>query len=491
MLFTTFDFSIFILIAFILYWIIPQGRLKLQNLFLLIAGYIYYGWWDWKCLLLLIALSSFNFFLGFQMVNLKNQVHRLMFLYAGLIINIGNLLLFKYFNFFIESMVVFLTGIGLKPSFATLKIILPVGISFYTFLSLSYLIDIYKKRLIPPRNIIDVLLSLSFFPVIMAGPIHRPVSLLPQIQRQRQFTRSRAVDGLRQILWGLFMKVVVADQVGEYVDKAFTHLASTTGATFLIAMVCYAIQIYADFSGYSNMAIGIGKLFGFDLMKNFNNPYFAKDISDFWKRWNISLTTWFRDYVFLSVAYRVSAHIKKDRVWMIKTDHVIYITGISVTWFLTGLWHGARLTFIIWGLIHGLFLVIHHIQKKPRKSLLRRFHIKDNSLAVKIPERIITLGVVLLAWIFFRAESTGQAITLIHRIVSGSFFRIPELLPVPVFLLTVFAFVFEWQTRDHDHVLAGTGLAWPRLYRWSLYYSLLFAVIYFSGRGQQFIYYQF
>jgi len=256
--------------------------------------------------------------------------------------------IFKYFNFFINSFIDLAAVIGYDLPESTTKIILPLGISFYTFLSVSYLIEIYRKNLKADRNIFHVLLTLGFFPIILAGPIQRPISLLPQISARREFNYNQAVDGLRQILWGLFVKVVVADNLAVEVDNIFKNVTDAGGSTLFLGIVLYSVQIYADFSGYSNMAIGAAKLFGINLMRNFAYPYFARDITEFWKRWHISLTTWFRDYIFLPLSFNISWKIKTEKVLLIKSDHFIYITAGIVVWFLTGLWHGANYTFIIW-----------------------------------------------------------------------------------------------------------------------------------------------
>ncbi len=330
---------------------------------------------------LLVLLSLANYFIGIQIE--KNETNRKgkFWLISGLIANIGVLGVFKYFNFFIDGFINLVSLVGYDLPRSTTKIILPLGISFYVFLSLSYIIDIYKKNLNANRNIIEVLLALSFFPIILAGPIQRPVSLLPQITKRREFNYSQAVDGLKQILWGLFVKVVIADNLAVFVDDFFLNYSNYSGSTLLLGAIFYSIQIYADFSGYSDMAIGIAKLFGFSLMRNFAYPYFSRDITEFWKRWHISLTTWFRDYVFLPISFTVSWRIKGEKILFIKTDLFIYIVASTITWFLTGLWHGANYTFIIWGLIHGFFLIVYRIQKNPRKKLFKRIGITNNHIA--------------------------------------------------------------------------------------------------------------
>ena len=338
MSFNSIEFAIFLPIVFIAYWLLKNKNLRYQNILLLIASYVFYGWWDLRLLSLLIILSVSNYLIGIY-IN-KNEIDRKRknWMIAGLVINLGVLVIFKYFNFFIDSFIDLLSLAGYNLPRSTTKIILPVGISFYVFLSLSYILDIYKRTLNADKNIIEVLLSLGFFPIILAGPIQRPSTLIPQISQKREFNYDQTFDGLGQILWGLFVKVVIADNLALYADDFFHNYSNYSGSTLLLGAVFYTIQIYADFSGYSNMAIGVAKLFGFSLMRNFAYPYFSRDITEFWKRWHISLTTWFRDYLFLPLSFAVSWKIKGSKVFYIKTDLFIYIVASTVTWFLTGLW---------------------------------------------------------------------------------------------------------------------------------------------------------
>ena len=310
MVFNSVEFAVFLPIVFGLYWIIVSKNLKQQNILLVITSYIFYGWWDWRFLFLLILLSLANYFIGLEIDKNQEGIKGKTWFIFGLVINLGVLGLFKYFNFFIDSFIDLISLIGYNLPRSTTKIILPLGISFYTFLSLSYLIDIQRKTLKANKNLEEVLLALSFFPIILAGPIQRPVSLLPQIGKKREFNYAQAADGLKQILWGLFTKVVIADNLAVLVDELFLNYSDYSGSTLFIGAIFYSIQIYADFSGYSDMAIGIAKLFGFSLMRNFAYPYFSRDITEFWKRWHISLVTWFRDYVFFPISFSVSWRLK-------------------------------------------------------------------------------------------------------------------------------------------------------------------------------------
>lgn len=291
------------------------------------------------------------------------------------------------------------------------------------------------------------------------------------------------------------MKMIIADQCGSYVDIVFANPVTQTGSALLFGVLMFTIQIYSDFAGYSNMAIGIGKLLGFDIMQNFAYPYFARDIKEFWKRWNISLTTWFRDYVFLPVAFSVSKKLKSEKFLGIKSELVIYASGITVTWILTGLWHGANYSFIVWGLIHGIMLFSYHLISKPRKKILKKLGIRNNSRGIVVAETLFTLGIVMIAWIFFRAGSLPSAYTIVSRIFTTPMFTstnlnlIPEIFPLLAFILLFF--IIEWSGRNHEYGIAGFGLKWPRFFRWAVYFSLILAVFLFSAEKQQFIYFQF
>jgi len=491
MIFNSIEFAIFLVIVFFLYWFVTYKNLRVQNSLLLLASYVFYGWWDWRFLFLLISLSVANYFIGIRIDKNTLKKWRKIWLIAGLILNLGILGVFKYYNFFVDSFIDLFSHLGYTIPASTTKIILPLGISFYVFISLSYILDIYKNTLSANRNIIEVLLALGFFPIILAGPIQRPSSLLPQIARKREFNYAFAVDGIRQILWGLFVKVVIADSLAHYVDEIFTNYAGYTGSTLLVGVVLYTVQIYADFSGYSDMAIGTAKLFGFNLMRNFKYPYFSRDIKEFWQRWHISLTTWFRDYLFLPLSFSVSYRIKSERVLLIKPDFFIYIFASAITWFLTGLWHGANYTFIIWGIIHGSFLIIYHLQRNPRKRLLKKIGIDNNNLIIVIAETIITLTVIMIAWVFFRAESINQALEYLTGILSKSLITVPEVLPGKTILLIFFFLLIEWFQRNEQHALYINNKFRSRIIRWGIYYVLILLIIFLGGDHKEFIYFQF
>ncbi|OFY49205.1 MAG: hypothetical protein A2Y87_04220, partial [Bacteroidetes bacterium RBG_13_46_8] len=487
--FNSLAFAIFLPVVFILYWYVVNKNLKIQNILLLLASYFFYGWWDWRFLILLIAISVFNYFTGILIDKDETGKTRGKWLALGLLVNLGMLCVFKYYNFFIDSFIDLVSLFGYNLSRSTTRIILPLGISFYTFLSLSYILDIYKRNLKAHRNILEVLLSLSFFPIILAGPIQRPSTLLPQIARKREFNYPGAGDGLKQILWGLFVKTVIADNLAPSVDTIFKNYADHSGSILLIGAILYAIQIYADFSGYSNIAIGTGKLFGFNLMQNFAYPYFGRDISEFWKRWHISLTTWFRDYLFLPLSVTISRGIKKEKVGFVKADLFIYIVASAVTWFLTGLWHGANYTFIVWGLIHGFFLILYQWQKQPRKKLFKKIGIKNSNSFVVFFETILTVFIVLLAWIFFRSDSIAQSFAYLGKMFSTPVFEIPSGMIIMNLFWVALLLIAEWIQRDKQHALQFGKF--PVYARWAVYYALVILIIFMGGKQETFIYFQF
>jgi alginate O-acetyltransferase complex protein AlgI len=489
MIFNSLAFAIFLPVVFFLYWFVAKRNLKVQNILLLLASYFFYGWWDWRFLFLLIGLSLLNYFIGIQIDKDESGKTKGLWLALALLVNLGVLCVFKYYNFFIDSFIDLLSFFGYTLPRSTTQIILPLGISFYTFLSLSYILDIFKGNLKAHRNSMEVLLSLSFFPIILAGPIQRPSTLLPQIVKKREFDYSGATDGLKQIVWGLFVKTVIADNLAPSVDNIFKNYADFSGSTLLIGAILYAVQIYADFSGYSNIAIGTGKLFGFTLMQNFAYPYFARDISEFWKRWHMSLTTWFRDYLFLPLSVAVSRGIKKEKVGFIKADLIIYILASAVTWFLTGLWHGANYTFIVWGMIHGFFLILYQWQKQPRKQLFKKMGIKNSNSFVVFFETILTLFIVLLAWVFFRSDSISQSFAYLHRLFSPSLFELPSGLFKTGLIWGAVFMVAEWIQRDKQHALQFEKL--PVYVRWLAYYAILFLIFNKGGQQETFIYFQF
>lgn len=400
----------------------------------------------------------------------------------SLAVNLGLLGLFKYYNFFITSFTETLAYWGYKWDAWTLKIILPIGISFYTFHGISYVIDIYKDRIKAEKNWINYALFVSFFPLLVAGPIERATHLLPQIKKKRVFSYEKTVDGLRQILWGLFKKVVIADQCAKYVNIIFNTSADYAGSTYLLGAFLFSFQIYGDFSGYSDIALGTARLLGIDLLKNFNFPYFSRDIAEFWRRWHISLSSWFKDYLYLPLG--------GSRGGMIKT-----IRNTLIIFLVSGFWHGANWTFIIWGLLNAVFIMPSIMLKTNRQNLDivakgRRFPTIKDGLSIGM-----TFGLTTFMWLFFRAENLTYALHYVTKICSPSVFTLPifptiRLLPPTIALIVAFI-IIEWRGREQPYALADLGLKRPRSIRWTLYCLMIFAIFLFSGTEQQFIYFQF
>jgi D-alanyl-lipoteichoic acid acyltransferase DltB (MBOAT superfamily) len=482
MLFNSIDFAIFLPIVFILYWFVTNKHLKIQNLLLLIASFIFYGWWDWKFLTLIAFSTLVDFTIGVLLSNELNQNKRKVLLWISIILNLGFLGFFKYFNFFIENFVEAFSFFGMPIQGSSLNIILPVGISFYTFQTMSYTIDVYKKKLEPTHDIIAFAAFVSFFPQLVAGPIERATNLLPQFYKKRQFDYSKAVDGMRQILWGLFKKIVIADNCAEYANLIFNNSDDYNGSTLLLGALFFTFQIYGDFSGYSDIAIGTSRLFGFDLMQNFAFPYFSRDIAEFWRRWHISLSTWFRDYLYIPLGG------SKGSTWMkVKNTFIIFI--------VSGFWHGANWTFVVWGALNAIYFLPLLLTNKNRNNLEI---VAKGSYLPTFKELLLmlsTFGLTVLAWIFFRAENLRHAFSYISEILSSSLFSVPKFSGMKesftiVVLVAIFIFV-EWMGRESQHALQKVVNQLSRGYRYGLYYSIIFAIIWFGAKEQQFIYFQF
>ena len=444
---------------------------------MLSASYLFYGWWDWRFLGLIFCSSVIDYFLGLKIHRL-NPEKRKLWLYVSLLVNLGFLGFFKYYNFFVEEFFELFSHAGLDFEYSTLNIILPVGISFYTFQTLSYTIDIYRGKLKPTNDFIAFLSFVSFFPQLVAGPIERASNLLPQFTKARQFNEHKAIDGMRQILWGLFKKVVIADNCATIVNDIFASSDTCSGSTLLLGAVLFAFQIYGDFSGYSDIAIGTARLFGFNLMKNFNFPYFSRDIAEFWRKWHISLSTWFRDYVYIPLGgSRVESRSK-----MIRNVFIVFL--------VSGFWHGANWTFIVWGLFNALLFLPLLLMKKNR---INTDVVADTSFFPSLLEfaRIIkTFLLVSFAWIIFRAESLSQVVEIFQSIFSSTLFSIPSVLPVKLFLLIIIFISFEWVQRKKEHGLELTNFANTPI-RILIYITFCVLVIRFLGSSNNFIYFQF
>lgn len=400
MLFNSISYLVFLPLVFALYWLVNRRSLSLQNILLLVSSYVFYAFWDWRFLFLLIFSTALDYCTGLLMHDAPNKKVKTIWFWISVGINLGFLGVFKYYNFFAESLSVAVEKVGFHASFWTLEVILPVGISFYTFHGLSYVIDIYKNRIEPERNIVTYSLFVSYFPLLVAGPIERATHLLPQIKKPRVFNYAQAIQGVKQIVWGLFKKVVVADNCAFFVNQIFENTGNYNGIELWMGMILFSFQIYGDFSGYSDIALGTSKLFGIDLLRNFNFPYFSRDIADFWRRWHISLSSWFRDYVYIPLGGSQGSKAKQLR-------------NVAVIFLLSGFWHGANWTFIFWGLIHALLFIPLLLFNKNRSSL------NESAYDLKAFFKIITTFLLVsVAWIFFRSDSISDAFHYLSGMVN-------------------------------------------------------------------------
>ena len=478
MLFNSLSFFLFLPLVFALYWWVNKKSLQLQNGLLLLASYFFYACWDWRFLFLLLFSTALDYFTGIQMAEAKNQGNKKFWFWLSIIVNLGFLGVFKYYNFFADSFVEALAGMGFQANFWTLKVILPVGFSFYTFHGLSYVIDIYKGRIEPERNIITYSLFVGFFPLLVAGPIERATHLLPQIKKRRKFNYEIAVDGLRQILWGLFKKIVIADNCAQYVNTIFNNAADYSGSTLVVGAVFFAFQIYGDFSGYSDIAIGTARLFGIDLLRNFAFPYFSRDIAEFWRRWHVSLSSWFRDYLYIPLGG------SKGGTW-------IKVRNIFVIFLVSGFWHGANWTFIIWGFLNALYIMPSILFKTNRNNLDVVAHEKTLPSLKELFSMGITFSLTVFAWIFFRSKSVTDAFNYISGIFSNSLFSLPIIRPTNLFLLLAVFIVIEWFGREEQFAIAKLEYKIPKIIRRIIYYAIIIALFYYGNQQQQFIYFQF
>ena len=480
MLFNSIDFLVFLPIVFLLYWYVLRGR-KSQNLLIVISSYIFYGYWDYRFLVLIIFTSLCSYILGLLIE--QNEQKKILSKTLGalnIIINLLILCVFKYYNFFAESFARLTSTLGITIDIVTLEIVLPVGISFYTFQALSYTIDVYCHKIKASKDIIEFHAFISFFPQLVAGPIERATNLLPQFQKKRSFDYVKATDGLRQMLWGFFKKMVIADNCAAIVNQYWNDYQNLSGSMLFLLAVLFTFQIYCDFSGYSDIAIGCARLFGFNLMRNFNFPYFSRSIPEFWRRWHISLTTWFRDYIYFPLG---GSRCKKWKV----------IRNIIIVWSISGLWHGANWTFICWGLFHACLLVAYNIMNINTKN---QYIVAHGHLIPSIKEAsqiILTFCFATIGWIIFRAESISQAFDYINSMLTHPFIGF-GIICGRMWLLAGIGLLFvEWLQRDKQHALelSNSGIFRYRAARWALYYLLIILIINYSGSSQSFIYFQF
>jgi D-alanyl-lipoteichoic acid acyltransferase DltB (MBOAT superfamily) len=479
MLFNSFEFLVFLPIVFILYWFIFRER-KWQNLLIVIASYIFYGWWDWRFLILIAITSLCSYGSGLLLEYYEGKRQRQQIISAvNIILNLGILGVFKYYNFFVNNLDNLFGFMGIHLDWVTVNVILPVGISFYTFQALSYTIDVYQKKISATHDIVEFFAFISFFPQLVAGPIERATNLLPQFQQKRRFEYAKAVDGMRQMLWGLFKKLVIADNCAAIVNSYWGQYYELSGIALFSLGVLFTFQIYCDFSGYSDIAIGCARLFGINLMRNFNFPYFSRSIPEFWRRWHISLTTWFRDYIYFPLGGS-------------KCDKWKTIRNVYIVWGVSGLWHGAQWTFVCWGLYHATLLAIYNIlginTKYKHVVAYGRFfpNIKET---IQI---ILTFFLAVVGWIIFRAESLTQALHYLYCmfIKHHLFGNIHGKEWIISALLLMFV---EWLQRDKEHALQipHRGVFKYAITRYSIYITILYLMFMYSGTVQTFIYFQF
>ena len=481
MLFNSLEFFLFLPIVFALYWFVFRGR-RWQNLLVVVASYVFYGWWDWRFLVLIAITSLCSFGSGLLLEHYEGRRQLQKMVSAGnIVLNISILFVFKYFNFFTESLNALLGALfGYHLDSLTVKIILPVGISFYTFQALSYTIDVYQKKLPATHDVVEFFAYISFFPQLVAGPIERATNLLPQFQRDRKFDYANAVDGTRQILWGFLKKLVVADNCALVVNENWNNYHDLPGVTLLLLGVLFTFQIYCDFSGYSDIAIGCAKLFGIQLKRNFNYPYFSRSIPEFWRRWHISLTTWFRDYIYFPLGGS-------------RCDKWKIIRNVYIVWAISGLWHGANWTFVCWGLFHATLLAIYNvfgINTKYKNVVAYGRYLPSIKELFQIT---LTFFLAVIGWILFRAESLGQAIDYLASMARNSFWGIPS---SSCAICLCFGFVLlaiEWLQRDKQHALQFGNKKFfsYRAVRWGIYYLIILVCFRFAGSSQTFIYFQF
>ncbi|NNM07209.1 MAG: MBOAT family protein [Gemmatimonadetes bacterium] len=480
MLFNSLEFPIFLLMVFAGYWGIGPGRVRVQNSFLILASYFFYGWWDWRFLGLIILSSAVDFWVGLGFRANSGRRARKALLFTSLTVNLGVLGFFKYFDFFAGSFEAALASLGLHADLFTLNVVLPVGISFYTFQTLSYSIDIYRGKIRPIDDPVAFFAFVSFFPQLVAGPIERAQRLLPQFQRPRALDPAQASDGLKQILWGFVKKVVVADNLAPSVEAVFSGSGSAGGAVLLVGTFLFSIQIYCDFSGYSDIAIGTGRLFGFSLSRNFAFPYFARDIGEFWHRWHISLSTWFRDYVFIPLGGSRCSQPRRA-------------LNVMVTFVLSGLWHGANWTFVAWGFLHGLYYVVQMVYRRFTGWVREGPETERVPRLRDLPWMAVTFGATLLAWVFFRSESLSQAFGILATIFSdplskGAGVGCPDCRFGLVLSACVLA--IEWLQRDKQHALDLRSFS--TALRWACYAAAVLVFLTFGRfESSEFIYFQF
>jgi D-alanyl-lipoteichoic acid acyltransferase DltB (MBOAT superfamily) len=477
MLFNSLEYLLFLPIVVIIYWWLNKKALLYQNTFLLLMSYLFYGMWNWKFLFLLVFSTLLDYYSAIKIEQSQSKRRKKFWLILSVGINLGFLGVFKYFNFFSDIVRDVSHVFGQNSSMLKLEVLLPVGISFYTFHGLSYVFDCYNEKIVVRKNFIDYGLFVSFFPLLVAGPIERANHLLPQIESKRTFTQQNAVNGLRQILWGLFKKIVIADNCAIFANTIFDNYTDYSGSTLLVGAVLFAFQIYGDFSGYSDIALGSAKLMGFDLLKNFSFPYFSRNLAEFWKRWHISLSSWFRDYLYIPLGGNKTVVAKR-------------VVNVMVVFLVSGFWHGANWTFIVWGLLNSIFVIVDNFVIKSKFEGVVANGRKIPSLK-EVVQVLSTFLLVSILWIFFRAETITEAADYIKRIFSDALFKLPEVRPSIVFILILVFLFVEWLGREKDFALQNMYNIKNKYIRWFTYNVILVIILLFGATPQTFIYFQF
>ncbi len=494
MLFNSFIFLVFLPIVFILYWFVFNKHVKTQNLFIVCVSYLFYGWWDWRFLTLIAFTSFCSWLSGVLILNIRKgypedtpatRKQSRWIVGVNIILNLCILVYFKYANFFISNFIALFQNLGIDISSPTLSILLPVGISFYTFQALSYSIDVYKRKLEPTKDIIAFFAYVSFFPQLVAGPIERATHLLPQFYKSREFNYNEAVDGLRQMLWGFFKKVVVADNCALVANAVFANSDTAQPSALIIGAIMFTFQIYGDFSGYSDIAVGTAHLFNIKLMRNFNVPYFSRDIAEFWRRWHISLNTWFRDYLYIPLGG------SRCGKW-------ISVRNTMIIFVVSGLWHGANWTYVTWGIFHGLLFLPLLLLNRNRKHTNIVAQGKFFPSFIECLQMITTFILAMIGWILFRSENINQAWTYLNRMCSSDIIGNPQLsllglgnsITLGCFIFIILMLGIEWFQRERKH---GLDLEWVQssTIRRAIYGGITWIIFFFMGVQETFIYFQF
>ncbi|WNH09643.1 MBOAT family O-acyltransferase [Thalassobellus suaedae] len=477
MLFNSFTFLFFFLVVFYLYWFPLKHKLKAQNVFILVGSYVFYGWWDLRFLILIVLSTLVDFYVGRELDKQDSPKKRKWWLAISVIFNLGLLCYFKYFGFFIENLITALEHVGVKSNITSLNIILPVGISFYTFQTMSYTIDIYRKQIKHTTSLVNFAAFVAFFPQLVAGPIERASHLLPQFAKKRTFDYEYAKSGVFLVVWGLLKKMVIADTCATYVNVIFNDYESMNTLSLLLGVIYFAFQIYGDFSGYSDIAIGVSRILGFDLKQNFNKPYFSRSIAEFWRRWHISLSTWFRDYLYIPLG---GSRVKP----------ILKVRNVFAIFLISGFWHGANWTFVFWGFLHAVYFLPLLLLNKNRKYL-DQISVGFNKVGFLNLWHICgTFFLVLIAWVFFRADTITDAFSYLEYLVTDLRFSLQyltiERYNVEAFILILFFVIAEWLSRNYEHPFVGKFK--------SLYFSLSVLIIMVFGVYSEhlnFIYFQF